>query len=81
MVEKNMTNNYLPNPFYLKTLIPKEEILQNEGLMKFLFFIYLFLGKELMKEYVNYLGISEESIVNSFKTKKEMKLYNKLIKK
>jgi hypothetical protein len=81
MVEKNISNNYLPNPFYLKTLIPKEEILQNEGLMKFLFFIYLFLGKELMKEYVNYLGISEESIVNSFKTKKEMKLYNKLIKK
>jgi len=72
--------SFTPNIFYLKTLIPKEKILENKDLLKLIFFIYLISSEEEMKEYVNYLGISEDSIINSFVSKKETELY-KLLKK
>lgn len=72
--------SFTPNIYYFKTLIPKEKILENKDLLKFLFFIYLISSKENMKEYVNYLGISENDIVSSFKTKEEKNLYKKLNK-
>ena len=58
-----------------------KKILNNEKLLKFLFFLYLSVSKEDTKEYVNYLGISENDIVSSFKTKGERNLYKKLMNK
>jgi hypothetical protein len=80
-IEKNELPSLLPNIFYLKTLIPKEKILNNEKLLKFLFFLYLSVSKEDFNEFVNYLGININDIVSSFKTKGERNLYKKLMNK